>query len=302
MITTPSTITLPDLGFLADEPAPVYCLYPGQNTLQPAYLEMDEDGCLTYDYSGEIGGAVPMAVWLNRTRRWAIPGDVRGAALADFLGLQNVQALLKRVHLGHEVRWDGNNHRGILDADAAEASEELGRLAESWFDEADRVNPMVPEAFLAGATTPRRLGEPESWDDATEFFIDDSPKFTITAVTTDKEIQAHADRLENQAEADNIYLDGSVAEHLEALRETCRENTPVVTLAQGFVTPPRYQGRIVDISYALSDDGEIIERTFDGSDRSETLVAYEDGEPESDFDPWNGVPKLGELIGPVRLA
>jgi hypothetical protein len=39
--------------------------------------------------------------------------------------------LLQRVAAGHEVIWDGNNHVGILDEDAAQACRELDRHFET---------------------------------------------------------------------------------------------------------------------------------------------------------------------------
>jgi hypothetical protein len=110
--------------------APLFHRYPGQTSPQPAYIEMTEDGEVSADYSGEIGNAVPMYVWHGRTLRWSVPSDVRGEALAEFLADPETLALLERVHAGHVVDWDGNNHVGSLSDDARDASEGLDRLIE----------------------------------------------------------------------------------------------------------------------------------------------------------------------------
>lgn len=113
---------------LRGEIAPLYCRYQGQTNAQPAYVEMDEDGNVSADYSGEIGNAVPMTVWHGRTLRWAVSNQVRGDELADLIERDDVVALLERVYLGHSVEWDGNNHVGRLDDDAQAASDELDEL------------------------------------------------------------------------------------------------------------------------------------------------------------------------------
>lgn len=68
-----------------------------------------------------------------------------------------------------------------------------------------------------------------------------------------------------------------------------------------FVTPPECQGQMVEYSYALDNDHDvIIERRCDRSDRSTSYCAYvcPDGD---DWSPWNGTPKLGKEIGPCLL-
>ncbi|MFN2310174.1 MAG: hypothetical protein ABR553_10670, partial [Gammaproteobacteria bacterium] len=117
-----------DTSNLRGEIAPLYNRYPGQTEPQPSYVEMDEDGFVSTNYSGEIGNGVPSYVWHGRTLRFSVPSDVRGDALADLLEGAEVVALLERIHAGHEVEWDGNNHRGYLDDDAQEAQGELEHI------------------------------------------------------------------------------------------------------------------------------------------------------------------------------
>lgn len=110
---------------LRGEPAPLYCVYPRQTKPQPAYVELNEDGEVSADYNGEIGNAVPMAVWHRRTLRFDVSPRVGGDDLADFLESDAVVALLERIHAGHTVEWDGNNFVGRLTEDAERAAETL---------------------------------------------------------------------------------------------------------------------------------------------------------------------------------
>jgi hypothetical protein len=115
-----STITI-DTTNLRGETAPLYHRYPNQTQSQPAYIEIDEDGNVGADFAGKIGNAQTFAVWHRRTLQWNVRPEVRGDLLADFLESPEIVALLERVHAGHSVEWDGNNHVGRLDDDAHEA-------------------------------------------------------------------------------------------------------------------------------------------------------------------------------------
>lgn len=122
-----ATITI-DVDSLRGDTLPMYCQYPGQHQPQPAYVQMTEDGKVTTTINHNIGGGTPVDVWHNRTLQWQVPANVRGDALADLLESERVRGLLERVHAGHEVDWDGNNHVGTLDEDATKASEELDSI------------------------------------------------------------------------------------------------------------------------------------------------------------------------------
>jgi hypothetical protein len=59
-----------------------------------------------------------------------------------------------------------------------------------------------------------------------------------------------------------------------------------------WITPPRNQGQIVEVSYAT--DGEsIFRRTLDRSDLSEVIECrdFEEGE---NFNPWNEAPRSND--------
>lgn len=55
-----------------------------------------------------------------------------------------------------------------------------------------------------------------------------------------------------------------------------------------FHTPPRNQGQIVEVSYAMID-GQVIRRTCDQSDRS-TEYAITKAKIDDEGDYWNGEP------------
>lgn len=109
--------------------APLYAYLTGQMSPQPAYVEINEDGFVSADYSGEVGGGVPESVWHNRTIRIRVPAEASGEALADLLR-GDALPLLEAIHAGHSIEWDGSNHVGRLDDEARSAAEELERLLE----------------------------------------------------------------------------------------------------------------------------------------------------------------------------
>ena len=108
---------------LRDVLAPVYNRYPGQTNAQPAYVEMCEDGTITADSDGNIGGGMSFDVYHGRTIRWGINNSLRGDTLADTL--EQRLDLFQRVHDGQSIEWNGNNYVGRLDDDAQEAHDEI---------------------------------------------------------------------------------------------------------------------------------------------------------------------------------
>ena len=105
--------------------APLYHRYPRQTNAQPAFVEMDEDGIVTADSDGEIGGAIPFSVYHRRTIRWGVCNTIRGDVLADWLESDEARAMFQRVHDGQSIEWDGNNNVGRFDDDATEAKQEI---------------------------------------------------------------------------------------------------------------------------------------------------------------------------------
>lgn len=121
MATSPVTLSLSNLD---QDRVALHHRYSGQVDPQPAHVEIDEDGTVTADYSGEIGSAVPMLVWHKRTLRVPVAAEVDCADLAAYLRGGGLP-LLQAIHNGHSVHWDGSNHVGALTDEAEQALEDL---------------------------------------------------------------------------------------------------------------------------------------------------------------------------------
>lgn len=85
------------------------------------------------------------------------------------------------------------------------------------------------------------------------------------------------------------------------------QNTPKTYRPTRWATPPECAGQIVEISYALDPDAEVvIVRRHDRSDRSTTYWAY--GYPDAAechggwWDPHNTRPDLGDDLGECLIA
>lgn len=119
----------------ASEPAYLWRLYDGESEPQGTYLSVDlEDGEVTCDYNPEIGNAVPASVHHGRTRRFDIP--ILPTAAANEL-LEAVLPLAQRMVDGAAIEWDGHNHVGALNDDAAAAEDEIRALIAGRFDRDD---------------------------------------------------------------------------------------------------------------------------------------------------------------------
>src|ERR1019366_7367420 len=153
--------------------------YPGQINLQGAYIELDcETGVLSADTDGEIGGGMPFAVWHGRTLRWPCPALTADAANAL---LSEVAPLAEKVLAGYEIDYDGNNSIGKFLTDYAR-------------DAALDINILCSDCD----------GDTLSVLDAGDWLLD--PPAELTAGTTDDEIEALADKLEEEAGSELIML------------------------------------------------------------------------------------------------
>lgn len=190
---------------LREELAPVYRLYPGQTQPQSAYLELDPRArTLRGDYSGEIGGAVPMAVWHGRIRRFSITPFVTGRQLAGLLEQPELLALAARLCDGYEERWSGSDLRGYFATDdAAAARWELERYLDRWMAGLD------PAESL-------QIMQPEEW-------LDDPTIIGLTGETTDAELLALTQREIEHAASERILIDGDLLAWLGELRDRLRE-------------------------------------------------------------------------------
>jgi len=214
---------------------PLYHQYPGQLRPQPAYLEMDEDGAVCVDWSGEIGNAMPMAQWHKRTLVWRIPETATAEALRAFLQDETTVALLKRVRAGHSVDWDGSNHVGKLTDDAEDASEELGRWCDhgGYFDAEDLGHVWDIDEWMTDCCTYEdAAGRPtRSEDDALAILVyigDDGERVRIEPDTTDEQMREYEKRLQDAADARDDWnawtRDDAVSDWLDERLQTVRRN------------------------------------------------------------------------------
>lgn len=195
------------LDNLADNLAPLYHRYPGQTGPQPAYVQLDEDGDVTADWSGEIGNAVPMHVWHGRTLRWGVSESVRCDVLAELLR-GDALPLLERIYAGHSVEWNGHNHVGRLDNDAQEASDALERML----------------ADLSG-----EAHQAQVWD------VGDWLQCSLDQVWTDQPLADAAEAVDADAAAQGAVLEGDTAEALldmaERMLDTGRDGLTAAHIA-----------------------------------------------------------------------
>jgi len=101
---------------------PVLFKYRGQHQPQRAYLEIDPSQCTKYikcraDYSGEIGNAVPVAVWHDLVFRIPVAPEVWRKGLKDLEQDERFISLTTRLVDSWEEIWNGNNYVGKHDRD-----------------------------------------------------------------------------------------------------------------------------------------------------------------------------------------
>jgi len=186
---------------LAQELAPLYHRFQGQENPQRAYIEIYPQGrTMIAEYDGEIGNAVPMAVYHGRILRVRVSPYLRGDVLADILEGDEVQDLAQRICAGNEAYWDGANMRGRLNDDGKVALEALQECLDSYQEEPYLVQVCDPGDWVA---TANQVG--------------------ITGKTTDDEIHRLALALLDEASADNVLIDGDLEAHLRWLRDNVRE-------------------------------------------------------------------------------
>lgn len=171
--------------------APLYRRYPQQSQPQPAYITITEDGDVSAGHSGEVGDAVPMAVWHHRTLRVPVHAAMLGDALADLLESAEARALLERIHAGHSIEWDGSNHVGRLSDDARAALDDLHTLVR----DAGEDTSMLAEVWTADA-----------WLGTANDLLDVWP--------AGEPLDAAVKRLEDLAAGAGVVIDGDIRESL----------------------------------------------------------------------------------------
>jgi len=109
---------------------PLYHVYPGQERPQDAFVQLGQGGEVCVGWSGEPSGNIPESVWHRQEIRIGVAPSLTADDIDDLL--DEVEPLLKRVHAGHVIEWDGANHVGRLDEDAHEALGMLEQIAGEW--------------------------------------------------------------------------------------------------------------------------------------------------------------------------
>ncbi len=101
-----------------DDLHPLWQQYDGQLNTQPAFIEHDtRDGSLSADYSGEVGGGVPMDVFEGKRQRYSISPHLTQDEinkLLDDVGFHLDVALKDAVY--HE-RWQRLRHGVCADVE-----------------------------------------------------------------------------------------------------------------------------------------------------------------------------------------
>ena len=134
---TTSPIAL-DLGNLDQDRIEPYQRFGDRVDPQPAYVEVDENGSVSADYDGELGGEIPAQVRHRLTLRVPVAAEVECGDLAAYLRGAALP-LLQAIHDGHSVQWDGSDDTGTLTCEA-EWRQHPHRLAHAHVDALRAVN------------------------------------------------------------------------------------------------------------------------------------------------------------------
>lgn len=78
--------------------APLYHRYPQQSHAQPAFIQLNSDGHVFADWSGEIGNAVPVNVWNGTDVRVIIPNTIRRDELINIMSSDCFKELVEQYY------------------------------------------------------------------------------------------------------------------------------------------------------------------------------------------------------------
>lgn len=175
-------------------------------------IEEDSVSLLSLTVYGS-GDGVPESVWHGRRRRYEL---ARGDAVLSLEALRALLAeggrlatLIDRIIAGLSTDWDGSNMVGTLTDDAIAAEAEL----EEWLE------PCVSRRALSDAIIDDQWA---IWDEYDWLAAD--ARGTITAATTDAEIDAYLTTMRDLATSDNVILTGDARDDLIDLRDAKRED------------------------------------------------------------------------------
>jgi hypothetical protein len=204
-------ITIPT--YTADNPLPIYWLYPLQENPQPAYIQLTDEGVFEAIYDPELPGEVPPDVWEGRTLQWRVPSNLTFEDLNAIL--KELAPLAEAVYAGTNHDWDGNNYADRLSKDAHQAAAEIGAYVKQLNANADRYGMTV-------------LSPQE--------YVYDTSLLPITHDSTAKQVAAVAAELFEAAWSQGIYvpcIEGFVALYRDELKQIERERKKAEKKARG---------------------------------------------------------------------
>ncbi len=202
----------------------LHCHYDGQTNSQDCYIELDcENETLSASYNGEIGNAIPFSVYHGHNQRFGIP-----CLLPDAVNglMKKIKHLADRVVDGYESHWDGNNNVARFDDDAKEAIEEIQQLCDDAENDSDETNTLQEwdaGDWLGGVLKYCSVNGRDNWFPDVEkvVFLCDYPDIDHT--TTDDELDDIIEKIEDDAESDNVVLN-ELRKLLYEARDMCKEN------------------------------------------------------------------------------
>lgn len=178
------------------------CHYPGQTSPQDCFLELDpKEGTVRCGYSGEVGNAVPVAVYNRRILRWRIP-VLRDTAANRLMA--DLVPLFVRIVDGYDTEWNGSDTVGVLDEDAQKAMDAVIVACDTdW-----------PETAIV------QVSDAADWYAALGSRTAQAAHLGITSETTDDQLAAIVETEETAAKnwATPVIL-REVSKYLESLRD-----------------------------------------------------------------------------------
>lgn len=161
------------------------------------------------------GSGIPIDIYYDVVLRVWLPEDVDVVALREYLTSEPGRTLLTVIAAGHEVAWDGHNWIGTLSETAAAALETLTEAVQVFhlagrYEHAGR---WEAADWLSLATSIKNHAVHVS------DFPDDP---VITPETTDAQLQAFANQLDETARNEYVSLRGTLA-YLAGWRDRVRQ-------------------------------------------------------------------------------
>lgn len=187
----------------------LHCKYQGQSDQQRVYLEINpENDTMTMWFDGEIGNAVPVAVYNGRILRCYFPTNYIPRDPNEFMRVRSEE--IDAIISGHSVEWDGSNHVGKLTDEAQETLDKLRDEIECMNDD-EGLKIWDAEEWLSGCRMHKR-GEGIAYADC-----------GITPDTTDDELNKLAEKLESETTPGECDMIDGVLEYLTAERDMLRD-------------------------------------------------------------------------------